>query len=99
MSYDMNRGFLFLRKIFNTGSSVTIEEFSSLRINGPYTLLKLGPDFAMIKCGDYRIEASGEDLIVETLSEEVAVFSFTAITTMRVTTEQDDEVERLAKTL
>ena len=75
-----------MRKIFNTGSSVTIEEFSSLRINGPYTLLKLGPDFAMIKCGEYMIEASGEDLLVETLSEEVAVFSFTSITAMNVTT-------------
>ncbi|WP_318615071.1 hypothetical protein [Sporosarcina sp. YIM B06819] len=79
-----------MRKLFNTGSSVTIEEFSSLRINGPYTLLKLGPDFAMLKSGDYMIEASGEDLIVETLSEEMAVFSFTTITAMRVTTEQDN---------
>ncbi len=81
-----------MRKLFNTGSSVTIEEFSSLRINGPYTLLKLGPDFAIIKCGDYMIEASGEDLTVDTLSEEVAVFSFTSITAMRVTTGEDNEV-------
>lgn len=92
----MDRGFLFLRKIFNTGSSVTIEEFSSLRISGPYTLLKLGPDFAMIKSGDYMIEASGEDLIVETLSEEVAVFSFASITTMHVTTEEDNGVKHRA---
>lgn len=91
MSYDMSRGFLFLRKIFNTGSSVTIEEFSSLRINGPYTLLKLGPDFAVIKSGDYKIEASGKDLIVETLSEEVAVFSFTAMTMLHVTSAEEDE--------
>jgi hypothetical protein len=85
-----------LRKIFNTGSTVTIEEFSSLRITGPYTLLKLGPDFAMIKSGDYMIEASGENLIVETLSEEVAVFSFASITTMRVTTEEDNGVKHRA---
>ncbi|WP_203246877.1 hypothetical protein [Sporosarcina beigongshangi] len=82
-----------MRKIFNTGSSVTIEEFSSLRINGPYTLLKLGPDFAMIKSGDYRIEASGENLIVETLSEEVAVFSFTVMTMLHVTSVAEDEVQ------
>ncbi|MFJ7933617.1 hypothetical protein [Sporosarcina sp. NPDC096371] len=85
-----------MRKIFNTGSSVTIEEFSSLRINGPYTLLKLGPDFAMIKSGDYMIEVSGEDLLVETLSEEMAVFSFTVITTMHVTTGEDHEVTHRA---
>lgn len=88
----MNRGFYLLKKIFNTGSSITIEEFSSLRVNGPYTLLKLGPDFAMIRSGDYVIEASGEELTVETLSEEVAVFSFAAITAMKITTGEDDGV-------
>jgi hypothetical protein len=74
-----------LRKLFNTGSTLTVEEFSSLRINGPYILLKLGPDFAMIQCGDYTIEASGEELTVETLSEEVAVFLFATITTLNIT--------------
>jgi len=46
----------------------------------------------MIKSGDYMIEVSGEDLLVETLSEEMAVFSFTVITTMHVTTGEDNEV-------
>ncbi|MFC5591044.1 hypothetical protein ACFPRA_19370 [Sporosarcina soli] len=73
-----------MRKLFDTGSSVTIEEFRSVRINGPYALLKLGPDFAVIKCGQYRIEATGEELTVETLSEEVAIFTFTSITTLEI---------------
>ncbi len=73
-----------MRKLFDTGSSVTIEEFRSVRINGPYALLKLGPDFAVIKCGQYRIEATGEELTVETLSEEVAIFTFTSITALEI---------------
>ena len=75
-------GFYLLRKLFDTGSSITIEEFSFITDQWTLYLLKLGPDFAIVKCGDYRIEASGEDLIVETLSEEVAVFAFTSITTL-----------------
>ena len=92
----MDRGFYILKRLFQTGSSVTIEDFASLRINGPYSLLKLGPDFAIISSGEYRIEATGTDLTVETLSEEVAVFTFTSITTMNVTTGADKEAERNA---
>lgn len=73
-----------MRKLFDTGSSVTIEEFRSVRINGPYALLKLGPDFAVVKCGNYRIEAAGEELTVETLSEEVAVFTFSTIIALEI---------------
>ena len=59
ISYDMYRGFYYLKKLFNTGSSVVIDDFSSLRINGPYALLNLGPNFATIKCDDYTVEAVG----------------------------------------
>jgi len=92
----VDRGFYILKRLFQTGSSVTIEDFASLRINGPYSLLKLGPDFAIISSGEYRIEAIGTDLTVETLSEEVAVFTFTSITAMNVTTGADKEAERNA---
>ena len=73
-----------MKKLFNTGSLVEIDNFSLLRINGPFTLLTLGPDHASIKTGEYIIEAIGEDLTVDTLSEEVAVFTFTSITKMTV---------------
>lgn len=73
------QGVSYLKKLFNTGSSIVIDEFSSLRINGPYELVTLGPDFATIKSGDYTIETSGEELTVDLLSEEMAVFSFDSI--------------------
>ena len=85
-----------MKRLFQTGSSVTIEDFASLRINGPYSLLKLGPEFVIIGSGEYRIEAIGTDLTVETLSEEVAVFKFTSITTLNVTTGADKEAEHYA---
>lgn len=74
-----------MKKLFNIGSLVVIDEFSTLRITGPYELVTLGPDFAIIKSGDYVIEASGDELIVEKLAEEVAVFSFDSIMKIEIT--------------
>ncbi|MFS0689779.1 hypothetical protein AB1K89_11095 [Sporosarcina sp. 179-K 8C2 HS] len=73
-----------MKKLFKMNTSVTIEEFVSVSITGPYSLLKLGPDYAVIRSGDHVIEATGEDLIVETLSEEIAVFSFETLTMVTV---------------
>ncbi|MGG0667573.1 hypothetical protein ABE073_03495 [Lederbergia citrisecunda] len=73
-----------MKKLFKMNSTVTIEEFVSVRITGPYSLLKLGPDYAVIRSGDHVVEATGEDLIVETLSEEMAVFSFETLTTVTI---------------
>ena len=73
-----------MKKLFNTSSFIAIDDFSSLRINGPYELLTLGPDFATIKSSGYKIEASGEGLMVDVLSEEVAIFTFSSITTMTI---------------
>ncbi|WP_432358537.1 hypothetical protein [Sporosarcina sp. UB5] len=73
-----------MKKLFKMNSSVTIEEFVLVRITGPYSLMKLGPDYAVIRSGDHVIEASGEDLIVETLSEEIAVFSFETLKNVNI---------------
>lgn len=80
-----------MKKLFNIGSLVVIDEFSSLRITGPYELVTLGPDFAIIKSGDYIIEASGDELIVEKLAEEVAVFSFDSIMKMEITPSHSED--------
>ncbi|MDS9471027.1 hypothetical protein [Sporosarcina pasteurii] len=68
-----------MKKLFNIGSQIVVDEFSSLRITGPYELVTLGPDFAIIKCDDYVIEVSGDQLTVEKLAEELAVFTFDSI--------------------
>lgn len=80
-----------MKKLFNIGSLIVIDEFTSLRITGPYELVTLGPDFAIIKSGDYIIEASGDELIVEKLAEEVAVFSFDIITKMEIKQSNSEE--------
>jgi hypothetical protein len=72
-------------------STVTIEEFVSVRITGPYSLVKLGPDYVMIRCEDHVIEAAGEELIVETLSEELAVFSFETLTNVTIKEMKDGQ--------
>ncbi|MHA6259455.1 hypothetical protein ACXYMX_06005 [Sporosarcina sp. CAU 1771] len=68
-----------MKKLFAFGSSVVIDDFSSLRITGPYSLVNLGPNFATIKCDSYLIEAEGEELTVDKLKEEIAVFHFESI--------------------
>ncbi|WP_191692761.1 hypothetical protein [Sporosarcina quadrami] len=73
-----------LKKLFKMNSSIAIEEFVTIRITGPYSLLKLGPNYAAFRSGDHIIEAVGEELIVETLSEEIAVLSFDFITSVSV---------------
>lgn len=85
----MYRGFYYLKKLFNIGSSIVIDDFSLIRITGPYTLLNLGPNFASIKCHDYIVEAKGEDLIVDKLLEELAIFSFSSILKMEITMRVD----------
>lgn len=72
-------------------STISIEEFVSIRITGPYSLLKLGPDYAVFRSGNHIIEAVGEDLIVETLSEEMAVLSFEMITSVSVNEIRDGQ--------
>ena len=79
-----------MKKLFNIGSSVVIDDFSSLQITGPYTLLNLGPDFATISCDDYTVEAVGEDLVVDKLLEEIALFTFSSITKIKITKHEDD---------
>ena len=86
----MYRGFSYLKKLFNIGPSILIDDFTSLRITGPYALLSLGPNFATIKCDNYTVETTGEDLVVDQLLEEVAVFSFSSITNINVSKQKDD---------
>lgn len=81
-----------MKKLFNTGSLIEIDEFATLRINGPYTLVLLGPDYATIKSGNYTIETSGEELMVDMLAEEAAVFSFSSISQIKITKVNNGEI-------
>jgi hypothetical protein len=82
-----------LKKLFNTGSLITINEFSSIQINGPCELLTLGPDLAKVKSGNYVIEATGDELLIDLLSEEIAIISFDSIHSITIA-KLDNEVNR-----
>lgn len=73
-----------MKKLFKTGPSISIEDYTSLHITGPYHLRQLGPDSAIVQSGDYLITVKGEDLSIDTLSEEVALFSFTVIRSIQM---------------
>lgn len=68
-----------MRKLFQLSHSITIDEFTSLSINGPYQLVNLEPTIATIRCSGYVIHLQAEHLIVERLEEEVAVITCEAI--------------------
>ncbi|WP_210469023.1 hypothetical protein [Sporosarcina sp. 6E9] len=82
-----------MKKLFNTGSLITINEFSSIQINGPCELVTLGPDFAKVKSGNYVIEATGDELLIDLLSEEIAIISFDSIHSVTIA-KLDNEVNR-----
>lgn len=84
-----------MKKLFKTGASVTIEDYSSLHINGPYTLRKLGPDSATIQSGDYVITVEGEDMTVDVLSEEVALFTFTVIRSVQMEVTHEEGISHV----
>ncbi len=81
-----------MKKLFATGASIQIEEYSSVQINGPYSLVKLGPDYASIKNMQYVINVRGNDLLVDILSEEVAVLRFSSITSLSILLADEDEI-------
>lgn len=64
-----------MKKLLNAHIQFVIEQFSTIRIVGPYTLLQLGPDFAEIQVDSYHINFSGIALKVDMLTEELALFS------------------------
>lgn len=82
-----------MKNLFTIGSSIVIEAFSSLRITGPYELLKLGANAATIQSSHYVVEVVGEDLIIEKLAEELAVFTFEKIERLTVVKAADRENE------
>lgn len=80
-----------MKKLFNTGSLITINEFTSIQINGPCALISLGPDFAKVKSGNYVIDATGDELLVDLLSEEIAIISFDSIRSITITKLDSEE--------
>ncbi len=80
-----------MKKLFNTGSIITINEFSTIQINGPCSLLALGPDFVKVKSGNYVVDASGDELLIDLLSEEVAIISFDSIHSVTINKLDNEE--------
>ena len=80
-----------MKKLFDTGSIIKIQEFSTIHITGPCALVTLGPDFVKVKSGNYMVEATGDELLIDLLSEEIIIISFDeihAITISRLNSEE-----------
>ena len=53
--------------------------------------MSLGPDFAKVKSGNYVIDATGDELLVDLLSEEIAIISFDSIRSITITKLDNEE--------
>lgn len=73
-----------MKKLFKLTHSITIDEFTSLIIHGPYQLVKLEPTSTIIRCDGHIIHLQGEHLTVDRLEDEAAVFSCEAIQSVRI---------------
>ena len=68
-----------MKKLFNTDSVISIQEFSTVHITGPCALVTLGPNVVKVKSGNYLVEATGDELLIDLLSEEIMIISFDEI--------------------
>lgn len=80
-----------MKKLFNLGSSILIEEYSSLKLNGKYALQKLSPDSIVLLTENYRLEAIGEDLLVQSLEDEIALIKFAVLTDLKISLREEGD--------
>ncbi|MBB4825761.1 hypothetical protein HNO89_002997 [Sporosarcina luteola] len=82
-----------MRKLFKLDTSVLIDNYTSIRITGPYDLVRLSGTACTIRNDNFVIEITGQELFIEAMSEEVAVITFDSLGKMLVQPEKGkDEV-------
>ncbi|GKV54331.1 hypothetical protein NCCP2222_02780 [Sporosarcina sp. NCCP-2222] len=73
-----------MRKLFKMDTSVLIDNYSSIRITGPYDLVKLSGTACTIRSENFVIDMTGQEIVIETLAEEVAVITFETLEKMMI---------------
>lgn len=74
-----------MKKYFNLSSSVTLERYELFQLTGPFELIQLQENQVKIQHGDYMIHLQAQDLVIETLSEEQLILSFTKLSSYNAT--------------
>lgn len=90
-SYDEIGGFLIVKKLFELHPSVILDEFSTLRITGPYEMLKIDATTVSFQAGDYMIFITGEEVTVDSLTEQNARVSINELEALTIRYQPDGE--------
>ncbi|REB09985.1 hypothetical protein DVB69_04045 [Sporosarcina sp. BI001-red] len=73
-----------MRKLFEMGSLISVEELTSLKILGGYELVIISQGFAKIRKEGYVIHIKGTDIHFDMLMEQSALLSFTELHELRI---------------
>lgn len=65
-----------MRKLFEMGSFLSIEDWSSLKLLGGYELVRITPDSVLLRKEGYEIELQGTEFEFDMLLENSALLSF-----------------------
>lgn len=83
-----------MRKLFEMGSLISLEDLSALKILGGYELVKITEGSAVIRKEGYVIQIIGTEIHFDMLMEQSALLSFTELHELRISKELK-EVETL----
>ncbi|MDW0108984.1 hypothetical protein [Sporosarcina aquimarina] len=74
-----------MRKLFEMGSLLSIEDFNTLKVLGGYELIKITEGYAHLRKEGYDIQISGIEIHFDMLMEHSALLSFTELHDIRIT--------------
>ncbi|WOV85513.1 hypothetical protein PGH26_06150 [Sporosarcina jeotgali] len=74
-----------MRKLFEMGSLISLEDLTSLKVLGGYELVIISEGYAKLRKEGYVIHIKGADIHFDMLMEKSALLSFTELHELRIT--------------
>ncbi|HLR11137.1 MAG TPA: hypothetical protein VK120_07100 [Sporosarcina sp.] len=68
-----------MRKLFNMNTSIVMDGFQKIMMTGKYELVHFNEKELIVNQEHYEVHCEAMDLIIETLSEEQLVLSFSSM--------------------
>ncbi|GKV68044.1 hypothetical protein NCCP2716_05420 [Sporosarcina sp. NCCP-2716] len=79
-----------MRKLFEMGSFLSIEDWSTLKLLGGYELVRITPDSVLLRKEGFEIELHGTGFEFDMLLENSALLSFTELQELRIVKQRAD---------
>lgn len=78
-----------MRKLFEMGSFVSLEDWSSFKLLGGYELVRISEDAVMLRKEGYEIELRGTGFEFDMLLENSALLSFAELQELHIVKKGD----------